>query len=114
MKIYINTILNTHWNGEEEWLKLYTTFPMSKHEFVEYFNKHIAGKDIETYRNLGISTNIWWIKGVDEYSSTREFPKIELDEDENEDEWYCDIYFADKNDPDYYYFYSECVSLVDI
>lgn len=109
-------MLHSHWNGEEEWLKLYTTFPMDEDEFVEYFNKHIAGKDIETYRNLGISSTIGWIAGIDEYSSTREFPKIKQYKKGNKDEYYCNLNFANdnKDNPTHYCFYSECVSLVDI
>lgn len=111
MKIYINMIRHVGWDDDIDSLELYTTFPMSKHEFVEYYNEHIAGKDTEGYEDLGIHTDIHRFCCSGTWRS-KIFQKLELDEDEDEDEDCYDLKFAgcDK----YYSFSSTCVSLVDI
>lgn len=115
MKIYINTIHHAGFDDDIESLNLCTTFPMSKHEFVKYFNKNIAGKNTKGYGELGVYTDISRFDG--EYPwRTKKFPKIVLEEDEDEDGYYCDLRFADDTGNSfvtYYRFYSKCVSLVD-
>ena len=115
MKIYINRIRHDGWDDDIESLELYTTSPMSKYDFIKYFNEHIAGKDTEGHEDLGIHTDIYRFSCSGAHRS-KKFPKLELveDIDDEDDEYCCDLKFADDKYSDYYRFSSTYVSLVDI
>ncbi len=67
---------------------------MNKHEFVEYYNKNIAGENIEGCEDYGVVHDIY---GFDDRVDT--FPWLEyiLDEDDEDDD-FDDLKFSDDDD----------------
>lgn len=91
MRIYKNTIEHRGWEDDINELAIYTTWPMTKHEFVEYYNENIAGTNTRNCEDYGVTHNIYRFDvRVDR------FPWLEYILDEDEDDH--SLKFSDDGD----------------
>lgn len=91
MRIYKHTLEHRGWDDDINELALYTTCPMNKQEFVEYYNENIAGQNIEGCEDYGVMHDIY---RFDDRAGT--FPWLEyiLDRDDDLD----NLKFSDDDD----------------
>lgn len=91
MRIYKNTIEHYGWESDINELAIYTTWPMTRHEFVEYYNKNVAGMSPRNCEDYGVAHNIYRFEdGMDR------FPWLEYVLDADEDDY--NLKFSDDED----------------
>lgn len=59
MRIYKNTIEHCGWEDDINELAIYATWPMTKHEFVQYYNGNIADMNTHGCEDYGVVHNIY-------------------------------------------------------
>ncbi len=91
MRIYKHTLEHRGWEDDINELAVYTTWPMNKHEFVEYYNGNIAGENIEGCEDYGVVYDIYRFNG-----RVNIFPWLEYILDEDDD--FDDLKFSDDDD----------------
>lgn len=94
MRIYKNTIEHQGWDDDICELAVYTTWPMEKHEFVEYYNKNIAGTNVDKCEDYGIVHDIYRFNRS--YDMVEKFPWLEYVLGKDDD--YDDLKFSDDRD----------------
>lgn len=91
MRIYKHALEHRGWEDDINELAVYTTWPMNKHEFVEYYNGNIAGENIEGCEDYGVVYDIYRFNG-----RVNTFPWLEYILDEDDD--FDDLKFSDDDD----------------
>lgn len=94
MRIYKNTIEHQGWDDDIHELAVYTTYPMEKREFVEYYNKNIAGTSVDGCEDYGIIHDIY--RFTRSYDRVEKFPWLEYVLGKDDD--YDDLKFSDDGD----------------
>lgn len=59
MRIYKNTIEHHGWEDDIDELAIYTTWPMTEHEFVEYYNRNVADMSTDGCEDYGVVHDIY-------------------------------------------------------